>query len=117
MIPLPQVSGKRYGVIWLGKSGRAAIAAMRAGGAEVLAWDDKVEAMPEGAIRHYFRSGAWPPMEGLVWSPGIPFLHPIPNPVAVRARAEGCPLVCDVDLLAHSDTEAALVGITGTNGK
>lgn len=117
MIPLPQVSGMRYGVIGLGKSGRAAIAALRAGGAEVLAWDDKVEAIPEGAMRHDFRSGAWPSMAGLVWSPGIPFLHPIPNPVAVQARAEGCPLVCDVDLLAHSGTEAALVGITGTNGK
>ena len=49
MIPLPQVSGKRYGVIGLGKSGRAAIAALRAGGAEVLAWDDKVEALRHGA--------------------------------------------------------------------
>ena len=117
MSPLPQVSGKRYGVIGLGKSGRAAIAALHAGGAEVLAWDDKVEAMPEGAARHDFRSGDWPAIEGLVWSPGVPFLYPDPNPVAVRARAEGCPLVCDIDLLAGSGTEAALVGITGTNGK
>lgn len=117
MIPLPQVLGKRYGVVGLGKSGRAAIAALSAGGAEVLAWDDKVGTMPEGAQRHDFRAGDWPRLDGLVWSPGIPFLHPIPNPVAVRARANGCPLVCDIDLLAGSGVQAALVGITGTNGK
>lgn len=117
MIPLPQVAGKRYGVVGLGKSGRAAVAALLAGGARVLAYDDKLEAVPEGALRHDFRSGNWPALEGLVWSPGIPFLHPQPHPAALRARAERCPLVSDIDLLADSGTQAALVGVTGTNGK
>jgi UDP-N-acetylmuramoylalanine--D-glutamate ligase len=117
MIPLPQVSGKRFGVVGLGKSGLAAVAALHAGGAVVLAWDDTVETVPDGAIRHDFRTGAWPALEGLVWSPGVPFLHPAPHAAAVRARAERCPLVCDIDLLAASGTQAALVGITGTNGK
>ncbi len=117
MIPLPQVAGKGYGVVGLGKSGRAAVAALLSGGAEVLAWDDKTEAVPDGAVRHDFRSGDWPPVQGLVWSPGIPFLHPVPHPAAVRARAHGCPLVSDIDLVAESGTQAALVGVTGTNGK
>lgn len=117
MIPLPQVKGKRYGVVGLGKSGRAAVAALLAGGAEALVWDDTVGAVPEGALRHDFRTGDWPAVEGLVWSPGIPFLHPVPHPAAVRARAHDCPLVCDIDLLADSGTAAELVGITGTNGK
>lgn len=121
MIPLPQTKGKRYGVMGLGKSGRAAASALLAGGADVLAWDDtwddKADAVPAGAARHDFRAGAWPAMQGLVWSPGIPFLHPTPHPVAVRAAREGCPLLCDIDLLADADTGAALVGITGTNGK
>ncbi len=117
MIPLPQVSGKRYGVVGLGKSGRSAIAALHAGGAEVLAWDDKVGEMPEGAIRQDFRTGVWPALDGLVWSPGVPFLHPAPHAAAVRALAENCPLVCDIDLLADSGSQAALAGITGTNGK
>ena len=117
MIPLPQVSGKRYGVVGLGKSGRASVAALLAGGASVLAWDDKVETVPDGAVRHDFRSGGWPALEGLVWSPGVPFLHPMPHAAAVRARAAGCPLVCDIDLLAGSGTKAALAGVTGTNGK
>ncbi len=117
MIPLPQTKGQRYGVMGLGKSGRAAAAALLASGAEVLAWDDKADAVPDGAKRHDFRVGAWPAMAGLVWSPGIPFLHPSPHPVAVRAAAQGCPLVCDIDLLADAGTGANLVGITGTNGK
>ena len=117
MIPLPQTKGKRYGVMGLGKSGRAAAAALLASGADVLAWDDKADAVPEGAARHDFRAGAWPAMQGLVWSPGIPFLHPTPHPVAVRAAREKCPLVSDIDLLAEAGTGATLVGITGTNGK
>jgi len=117
MIPLPQAAGKRYGVFGLGRSGRATAMALRASGAEVLAWDDRVEVMPEGVIRLDFRSGPWPALEGLVWSPGIAFEHPAPHPVAARAKRENCPLLCDVDLLANSGSGAALVGITGTNGK
>ena len=117
MIPLPQAKGQRYGVMGLGKSGRAAASALLASGAEVLAWDDRSANVPDGAERHDFANGPWPTMTGLVWSPGIPFHHPAPHPVAVRAAAEGCPLVCDIDLLADAGTGATLVGITGTNGK
>jgi len=117
MIPLPQINGKRYGVFGLGKSGRAAAMALRAAGAEVLVWDDTVETPPDGCARHDFRAGAWPAMAGLVWSPGIPFGHPAPHPVAARARRQACPLLSDIDLLADAGTGATLVGVTGTNGK
>ena len=117
MIPLPQTKGKRYGVIGLGRSGRASAAALAASGADVLAWDDKAETVPAGATRHDFRDGEWPAVEGLVWSPGIPFLHPQPHPAAARAAALGCRLISDIDLLAEAETGTALVGITGTNGK
>ncbi|MCA8929957.1 MAG: UDP-N-acetylmuramoyl-L-alanine--D-glutamate ligase [Alphaproteobacteria bacterium] len=117
MIPLPQTRGKRFGVMGLGKSGRAAARALAASGAEVLAWDDKADTVPEGSQRHDFAQGPWPALEGMVWSPGIPFEHPAPHAVAVRAVREGCPLVCDIDLLAEAGTGATLVGVTGTNGK
>lgn len=117
MIPLPQVKGKRYGVMGLGRSGRASAAALVAGGADVLAWDDKAETAPAGSARHDFGEGDWPAMAGIVWSPGIPFLHRTPHPIAVRAAAENCPLLSDIDLLADAGTGATLVGITGTNGK
>ena len=117
MISLPRVKGKQYGVIGLGRSGRASAAALSANGATVLAWDDKTERVPDGATRHDFRTGDWPAVEGLVWSPGIPFLHPTPHSAAVRAAALGCPLISDIDMLAAAETGAQLVGITGTNGK
>jgi UDP-N-acetylmuramoylalanine--D-glutamate ligase len=117
MIPLPQTSGKCYGVQGLGRSGRASVAALLASGTEVLAWDDKVSTVPDGASRHDFTVGDWPTLDGIVWSPGIPFDHPVPHPVAIRAQQQDCPLVADIDLLATSGTEATLVGITGTNGK
>ena len=104
MIPLPQVKGKRYGVMGLGRSGRASAAALVAGGADVLAWDDKAETAPAGSARHDFGEGDWPAMAGIVWSPGIPFLHRTPHPIAVRAAAENCPLLSDIDLLADAGT-------------
>jgi UDP-N-acetylmuramoylalanine--D-glutamate ligase len=117
MIPLPHTKGKRYGVVGLGKSGRASASALVAAGADVLVWDDRIEVVPEGAIRHNFLEGPWPELEGLVWSPGIPFLHPAPHPIAARARHEGSRLVCDIELLAQAEGSATLVGVTGTNGK
>ena len=117
MIPLPQVAGKRYGVMGLGRSGRAAAMALRASGAEVLTWDDKAGAAPPGCTMHDFRTGPWPAVEAMVWSPGIAFLHRTPHAIAVRAAAAGCRLVSDIDLLAAANTGATLVGITGTNGK
>ena len=70
MIPLPQAKGQRYGVIGLGKSGRAAASALLASGAEGLVWDDRSANVPDGAERHDFANGPWPTMAGLVWSPG-----------------------------------------------
>ena len=40
MIPVRGVEGRRIAVLGLGRSGLSAARALRAGGAEVLAWDD-----------------------------------------------------------------------------
>ena len=40
MIPVPGFEGRKVAVLGLARSGRAAAAALEAGGAEVLAWDD-----------------------------------------------------------------------------
>ncbi len=53
----------------------------------------------------------------LVMSPGIPWSHPKPNPVARRAQEAGIPLICDVELLVRANPQARFIGITGTNGK
>ena len=117
MIALPHAKGKTYGVFGLGRSGNAAAAALAASGARVLAWDDRIEAVPDGCERFDFLNEDWPLLDGIVWSPGIPFLHPTPHPVAVHARRVGCPLVADIDLLVAARPDAVFVGVTGTNGK
>jgi UDP-N-acetylmuramoylalanine--D-glutamate ligase len=42
MIPVSGYQGRKVAVLGLGRSGRAAAAALAAGGATVLAWDDSL---------------------------------------------------------------------------
>jgi UDP-N-acetylmuramoylalanine--D-glutamate ligase len=44
MIVVEEFAGKRVAVLGLARSGRAAVRALLAGGAEVLAWDDNAKA-------------------------------------------------------------------------
>ena len=47
MIPVRGYAGHKVAVLGLGRSGRPAIAALVAGGAEVVAWDDSAAARDE----------------------------------------------------------------------
>src|SRR5690606_29580557 len=121
MIPTPRYAGERVVVMGLGKSGLSAAASLRASGAEVEVWDDQPAHMQEGVARGFNAfDGAAMPLENVrvvVWSPGIPHTLPRAHPLAVRARAAGIPLACDVDLMLETQTDAAVIAITGTNGK
>ena len=44
MVPVAEFAGRKVGVLGLARSGRAAVEALKAGGAEVLAWDDNEKA-------------------------------------------------------------------------
>ena len=114
MIALPAYRGARVGVMGLGRSGRAAAAALAASGARVEAWDDRPEARGE-----FGEAGPFDPagLDRLVWSPGIPFLHPRPHPLARRARAAGVDPVADLALLLEARPDCRFVAVTGTNGK
>ena len=48
MIPVQGFEGRKVGVLGLGRSGLAAAAALEAGGAEALLWDDSQEARDIG---------------------------------------------------------------------
>jgi UDP-N-acetylmuramoylalanine--D-glutamate ligase len=115
-------SGKRFAVAGLGKNGLPAALALRAMGAEVVAWDDN-PASRAAAVGLNLRDPADGPFDfdALVLSPGIPHHLPKPHPVAVRAIAAGVPILSDVELLFQavraSGSRARFVGITGTNGK
>lgn len=125
MIPLRHYQDKKVGVLGLAKAGTATVSALLAGGAEVLAWDDKEESRK--AFETHFGEGRaklttpeewpWKEMAMLVASPGVPFTHPAPHPVIARARAENKLIAGDIELLCEAQPLAQKIAITGTNGK
>jgi len=111
-------AGKRFAVVGLGRNGAPAVHALRAMGAEVAAWDDRVR--PDGIdLRDPTADIA--SFDALVLSPGIPHRLPAPHPVAAAALAASVPVWSDVELLFRAvraaGSRARFVGITGTNGK
>lgn len=121
MIDLSGYRGRTIAVMGLGKSGLASARALKQAGVHVIAWDDEAArrdaASREGIAVANLTEEPWKSIDLLVLSPGIPHSHPAPHPVAARARASGCPIVGDVELLARASPEARYIGITGTNGK
>src|SRR5205807_5868305 len=120
MITVSGFAGQRIAVLGLARSGIAAARALVAGGAEVLAWDDKAAAreavagdIPLGDLA----AADWRDIAALVLSPGIPHSFPEPHPAVLRARAAGAEIIGDIELLGRSQPNARYVGITGTNGK
>jgi len=121
MITVAAYRDRDVAVLGLARSGLAAAAALKAGGARVHAWDDaaggREAAASRGIVVADLREFDWSRVAALVLSPGIPHTHPAPHPVVAAARAAGVPIIGDIELLARSEPEASFVGITGTNGK
>lgn len=121
MIDLSHLKGRRYGVFGLGRTGLAAVKALVAGGAHVVAWDDaealRAAAVEAGAEAADLAVRPLGDLEGIVWSPGAPFLAPKPLAAASRARLAGVPILSDAQLLLDALPEATVVGVTGSNGK
>ena len=128
MIEVTCFRGRTVGVFGLARSGLSAIEALRAGGAEIFAWDDKdasrVAAASKGASVTNWVSWPWDTVAALILSPGIALTHPQPHAVVRRARKGGAEVIGDVELFARTIRPAAatkglapVVAITGTNGK
>jgi UDP-N-acetylmuramoylalanine--D-glutamate ligase len=120
MIRAPGFEGRKVAVLGLARSGRAAAAALKAGGAEVLAWDDsdKTRAAVAGETALTDPAGIdWREVAALMLSPGIPHSFPEPHPAVAAARAAGVEIIGDIELLGRAQPEARYIGITGTNGK
>ena len=121
MISANTFSGRRVAVFGLGRAGLAAAHALSRGGATVQAWDDRPDARDRAAVAGVPladpKTCNWQKMTALVLAPGVPLHHPAPHPVVDMARKAGCEIIGEVELLARTDREAALIGITGTNGK
>ncbi|MES1971005.1 MAG: UDP-N-acetylmuramoyl-L-alanine--D-glutamate ligase [Pseudomonadota bacterium] len=119
MITSPTWRGKRYAVLGLARSGMATVAALVAGGAEVVAWDsnEAARAGVSGATIADPEAIDLAGFDGLVVSPGVPLNR---HPVAAKARATGTPIIGDIELFAQARASLPphkVVGITGTNGK
>ncbi len=121
MIEVFPFAGLPVAVFGLGKSGIAAARALQAGGAEVWAWDDGEDARNRARaagvplVDLYLCN--WRELTSLVLSPGVPLHHPRPHRVVELARAAGCEVIGDIELLARTQLDASYVGVTGTNGK
>lgn len=130
MISVLGCAGARVAVLGLGRSGRATVRALVAGGAEVLAWDESAEARAnaeaEGTALTDLARVDWSGVAALIVSPGIPHLYPAPNAIVAAALAAGVPLDNDIGLMFRSlatpewdrfDRMPRVVAITGSNGK
>lgn len=131
MIPVQGVEDQTIAILGLGRSGKATAAALAAGGAQVIAWDDgndtRAAAEAEGiSIVDLTRDEAWHGVTALIASPGIPHLYPKPHPVIARAHALGVPVDNDIGLFFRSyatadwdgfDRAPRVIAVTGSNGK
>ncbi len=131
MIPVKGYKGERVAVLGLGRSGLATAAALAAGGAEPLLWDDSPEARARAEAEGHqltdlTRNAALDGVACLITSPGIPHLYPVPHPVIARALELGVPVDNDIGLFfqsaagddwAEMEFPPKVVAVTGSNGK
>lgn len=131
MIPVKGYKGMKVAVLGLGRSGLATAAALAAGGAEPLLWDDSPEARAKAegegfVLADLTRHAALEGVAALITSPGIPHFYPAPNAVIARALELGLPVDNDIGLFfqsaaddtwAEMETPPKVVAVTGSNGK
>jgi UDP-N-acetylmuramoylalanine--D-glutamate ligase len=121
VITVDAFSGKTVAVFGLARSGLAAVRSLKAGGAEVLAWDDKVTlrdaARAEGAKPVEWTEWPWDRLAAVILSPGVPLTHPKPHDVVVRAKEWDVEVIGETELFARTITHTPVIAITGTNGK
>ena len=128
MIAARAYQGKTVAVFGLARTGLGAVAALVAGGARVIAWDDSSAARAAGgkagADPVPWRQWPWEEISALVLSPGVPLTHPRPHEVVSHANGAGVKIIGDVELFAHEirpdssgKGRAPVIAVTGTNGK
>ena len=121
MLTLDHYDRKTAAVLGLSRTGLSACRALQAGGGQVWAWDDnppaRAKAEDAGIPIVDLDHADWQQVDSLVLSPGIPLYHPKPHRLVERARAAGVRIIGDMELLAETQPERRIIGITGTNGK
>ncbi|MBE0413560.1 UDP-N-acetylmuramoyl-L-alanine--D-glutamate ligase [Yoonia sp.] len=131
MIPVQGYTGRCVAVLGLGRSGRTAATALRAGGADVVVWDDgqvgRDAALADGlTLRDLTQPQSYNDVAALIVSPGVPHLYPAPHPAVAAAWDAGVPVDNDIGLFFQSfatddwdgfDVAPRVIAVTGSNGK
>jgi UDP-N-acetylmuramoylalanine--D-glutamate ligase len=125
MTPVTSFAGKTVALFGLGGSGLVSARALKAGGAEVVAFDDSAaslaKAQASGIAIADLRSLDWSKLAALVLAPGVPLTHPEPHWSVKLAQAAGVEVIGDIELFCRERRALALnapfIAITGTNGK
>ncbi len=131
MIPVQGYAGQTVAVLGLGRTGRAAAAALLVGGAIPVVWDDSAPARDAAEqdgfdLRDLTKPKSFEGVATLIVSPGIPHLYPAPHPVIATAIDAGVPVDNDIGLFFRSfatadwdsfDTTPRVIAVTGSNGK
>jgi UDP-N-acetylmuramoylalanine--D-glutamate ligase len=127
MFPVTTFKGQKVGVFGLARTGIAAALALKAGGAEVLAWDDgqagRSAAQSAGLVPVDLTQTQFSDLAALVMSPGVPIYGPKQHWSVAKAQEANVPVIGDVELLAREINampqadRPRIVAITGTNGK
>lgn len=125
MIGVSTFSGKRVALFGLGISGLSAARALKAGGADLVVWDELAERCQAAQTDGYnvvdLACVDWSEFEALILSPGVPLTHPEPHWTVVKAHEACVPVIGDTELffkefLARGANDK-VIAITGTNGK
>ena len=125
MTPVHAFQGQRVALFGLGGSGLATARALKAGGANVLSWDDneaaRNKAAAEGLAVADLAQANFTDFAALILAPGVPLTHPEPHWTVKRAHAARIPVIGDIELFclerARLAPDAPFIAITGTNGK
>ena len=125
MTPVHAFQHQRVALFGLGGSGLVTARALKAGGADVVSWDDneaaRTKARSEGLTVDDLSAYDFKEFSALILAPGVPLTHPDPHWTVKRAQAAGIPIIGDIELFclerARLAPEAPFIAITGTNGK
>jgi UDP-N-acetylmuramoylalanine--D-glutamate ligase len=125
MIPATSFAGKTVALFGLGGSGLVSAQSLKAGGADVVAFDDSAASLAKataaGIKTADVRSLEWSKVAALLLAPGVPLTHPEPHWSVKLAQQAGVQVIGDIELFCRERRSRAprspFVGITGTNGK
>lgn len=125
MIAVTSFKNQKLALFGLGGSGLATAQALKAGGADVVVWDDNPDSVEKARVAGLKAEDLhkidWSGMAAFVLSPGVPLTHPKPHWTVDLARAANVAIIGDIELFvrerrAHAP-DCPFIAITGTNGK